>query len=138
MLLVFFLFRFHSASLEEGKEKEDTESKSEATGMLSPSEVVKMRKKARLVTTEPPKENAKETKGKAKKAASEKADSKKGKAKEIVEKKSKEVTVTSGKTGKKVEKDNIEDKKLKNYREKRKCLTKKVRFIFVNLRRATD
>ena len=138
MLLDFFLFRFYSASLEEGKEKEDTESKSEATGMLSPSEVVKMRKKARLVTTEPPKENAKETKGKAKKAASEKADSKKGKAKEIVEKKSKEVTVTSGKTGKKVEKDNIEDKKLKNYREKRKCLTKKVRFIFVNLRKATD
>ena len=49
MLLDFFLIRFHSASLEEGKEKEDTESKSEATEMLSPSEVVKMRKKARLV-----------------------------------------------------------------------------------------
>ena len=83
MLLDFFLIRFHSASLEEGKEKEDTESKSEATEMLSPSEVVKMRKKARLVTTEPPKEMLKKPKVNRKKQLQKRQIVKKGKQRKL-------------------------------------------------------
>jgi len=110
---------------DDGKDKEEGESKpAESTELLSPSEVVKMRKKSRPTVNQQvePKDTVKETKQKGKTSRGSSIDKgdKKGKPKDVNDKKEKSVSKAAAK---KVE--NTEDKRLKSYKEKRKYLTKK-------------